>query len=137
MNSFKRTNSIACKALTIITLAVFLLMAWTSNAMAEDLVKQVQQSLVEKGLNPGPVDGFWGSKTEKALMAFQKNAGLEANGKLDKQTKALLFAGKAVSHSEKKSHAKPSGNSGSMGHSVSTGIIPDVDPSEVAENPNK
>lgn len=86
-------------------------------------MKKAQQSLVEKGLNPGPLDGFWGPQTEKALMKYQKREGLAVNGKLDAATKYRLFAGEAMSPWK----AKPAGSWTPF----------DVDPSEIAEDPTK
>jgi peptidoglycan hydrolase-like protein with peptidoglycan-binding domain len=104
-------------------MALFLLQVGISQSFAGELVKKAQQSLVEKGLNPGPVDGLWGPKTKKAIMKFQKMQGLVANGKLNDVTKRSLFASEAVSPWK----AKPAGSWNPF----------DVDPSEIAEDPTK
>lgn len=46
-----------------------------------DAVKEVQQLLVDQGyLNAGGADGVFGGGTEKAIMQFQKDQGLEPDG---------------------------------------------------------
>ncbi|MBW4573908.1 MAG: N-acetylmuramoyl-L-alanine amidase [Aphanothece sp. CMT-3BRIN-NPC111] len=49
-------------------------------------VKQLQQILKDKGFNPGPIDGSFGSGTESAVMAFQKSLGMTADGVVGSQT---------------------------------------------------
>lgn len=36
-------------------------------------VKQIQSALLNKGFNPGPIDGSWGPKTCQAAYSFQRN----------------------------------------------------------------
>src|SRR5688572_26956899 len=43
-----------------------------AQAQSPELVKQAQQALNEKGLNPGPVDGQWGPQTQQAVKAYQQ-----------------------------------------------------------------
>ena len=61
-------------------------------ALSQDpqTVRQVQQALSDQGLDPGPVDGKWKTKTESALMQFQEAQGMQATGQLDQQTLASL-----------------------------------------------
>jgi hypothetical protein len=47
----------------------------------------VQNRLCERGLDPGPVNGQWGSPSfEPAVRAFQTNARITATGSLDPVT---------------------------------------------------
>jgi peptidoglycan hydrolase-like protein with peptidoglycan-binding domain len=55
-----------------------------------DQVKNVQQALQDKGLDPGPIDGIIGPKTMAALRAFQKDQKLPETGRLDDQTREKL-----------------------------------------------
>ena len=73
-------------------LALFL-QAGISTSFADGMTRRVQDALVEKGFDPGPVDGIWGSRTKGALMKFQESAGLSATGLIDGPTKSSLFAG--------------------------------------------
>jgi len=43
-------------------------------------VKELQQALKAKGLNPGPIDGVFGSGTLNAVITFQKMNKLDADG---------------------------------------------------------
>lgn len=43
-------------------------------------VTLLQRALIARGIDPGPLDGIFGSGTEKAVRAFQKLRGLEATG---------------------------------------------------------
>jgi len=43
-------------------------------------VKELQQLLKAKGFNPGPIDGIFGTGTQKAVISFQKYNGLDADG---------------------------------------------------------
>ena len=44
--------------------------------------REIQQRLADKGYFHGPVDGNWGSDSVDALKRFQKEQGLEPDGKL-------------------------------------------------------
>lgn len=66
-------------------------------------VREVQQRLVDLGYNLGAsgqkkdgVDGDWGPKTMKALLAFQKAQGIPETGVLDSSTLSVLFPGGAA-----------------------------------------
>ena len=57
---------------------------------AKPAPKEIQQALKNAGLYDGKVDGNIGSKTKKAIEAFQKQNGLKADGKVGRKTwKAL------------------------------------------------
>ena len=60
-----------------------------------DLVQKVQARLKKIGFDPGPADGVFGNKTQKAVIKFQKNKKLEADGIVGAFTlKALDIRGK-------------------------------------------
>lgn len=52
-------------------------------------VRQLQQALDDAGVNPGPVDGRFGRGTRAALIRWQKEHGLPADGVLDPATVAV------------------------------------------------
>ena len=56
------------------------------------LIKKVQEALLERGYDPGKIDGINGPKTKKAIMAFQTNSGLDPDGLVGPLTKNRLFA---------------------------------------------
>ncbi len=49
-------------------------------------VRNLQQKLQSAGFNPGGVDGDFGSRTERAVRAFQQAKGIEVDGKVGPQT---------------------------------------------------
>lgn len=58
--------------------------------MDSDIVKKIQQSLQDFGLNPGPIDGIYGAGTSAAVAAFQASKGLIVDGQVGKQTAKRL-----------------------------------------------
>jgi peptidoglycan hydrolase-like protein with peptidoglycan-binding domain/DNA invertase Pin-like site-specific DNA recombinase len=53
-------------------------------------VKRLQQQLRRAGLDPGPVDGRFGPRTEAALARFQDRRGLPATAVVDPRTRRAL-----------------------------------------------
>ena len=51
---------------------------------------EIQQFLSNNGFNPGPVDGQSGPKTKNAIILFQKENGLLADGIVGNRTKAEM-----------------------------------------------
>jgi endoglucanase len=87
-------------------------------------VKAAQEALKEKGVDPGPVDGVMGPKTQQALREFQKKEGLKESGNLDTETMAKLGVQKTSGTDSSSPSASPStgassGASGSAGASGS------------------
>jgi TPR repeat protein len=60
----------------------------------QGLVREIQQRLTTLGFEPGPVDGLFGQKTRAAIVAFQRQKGLEPDGRASAQ---MLEALKNVS----------------------------------------
>ena len=58
-------------------------------------VSKIQTRLNQLGFNCGPVDGRFGPKTQAAVLAFQRKAGLKADGIVDKATSDILFSSSA------------------------------------------
>ena len=56
-------------------------------------VKELQADLILHGYNPGTADGYFGSKTEAAVKAFQRDYGLTADGVVGPKTWAVLIEG--------------------------------------------
>jgi uncharacterized YkwD family protein len=54
-------------------------------------VAVLQQNLTEAGYNPGPVNGFFGYRTKRAVMLFQQDNNLEITGEVGQQTWSLLI----------------------------------------------
>ena len=51
---------------------------------------ELQKLLVEKGYNPGPIDGIFGALTRAAVRQFQKDHGLLVDGVVGPNTKRAL-----------------------------------------------
>lgn len=60
-----------------------------------DLVVELQKRLKELKYFSGSTTGYFGNVTETALKAFQKANNLEADGKLGKNTRAVLYGSSA------------------------------------------
>lgn len=83
--------------ITLVNLMI-LLMLWNSGG-AKALsqygsrggeVTQIQQRLAELGYDPGAADGIYGTRTQNAVIAFQRDQGLDADGIAGKNTLAAL-----------------------------------------------
>lgn len=61
-----------------------------SPPMRGELVERVQQSLIDHGLDPGPVDGIYGGQTAAAVRAFQITRGLQVDGEVGRKTAKSL-----------------------------------------------
>ena len=59
------------------------------NGCRGEEVRQLQQALIDLGFLKGTADGIFGSKTEDAVRAFQKSAGLTVDGLAGTQTRQL------------------------------------------------
>lgn len=55
-----------------------------------EAVEALRKKLLGQGINPGPVDGVFGPKTEEALKRFQERQGLDAEGITGPKTLAAL-----------------------------------------------
>ena len=98
------------------------------NGSKGDAVRNLQQKLKDLGYLSGSVDGSFGVATEAAVIAFQKNNNLTADGKAGTATQSKLYSGtaqkaqgNAVKISEgSSSSGGSSGNSSSGGNSGSS-----------------
>jgi peptidoglycan hydrolase-like protein with peptidoglycan-binding domain len=57
-------------------------------------VEVLQKALASLGVNPGPLDGLFGPKTEAAVKRFQKAENLEVDGVVGPKTQAAIDARK-------------------------------------------
>ena len=63
-------------------------------------VKNLQKELITLGYLTGTADGNFGTQTEKAVTAFQKNNGLKADGKAGTGTLTKLYSGSAKKNTQ-------------------------------------
>ncbi len=89
-----------------------------ANAASEQLVRNVQQTLSDKDIDAGPVDGIWGPRTSSGVRRFQEAQGIQPTGQLNAQTLAALgiaegsaSAGKSAAPAEQSGNAAQSGTS--------------------------
>ena len=59
-------------------------------SVPSDYVRRVQKALKNAGFDPGSIDGKMGAKTRKAIIEFQKQNGLKADGIAGPQTWSAL-----------------------------------------------
>lgn len=58
-------------------------------------IRELQAALLARNYNPGPVDGMMGPLTRKAILAFQRDNGLDVDGIVGPKTRAKLFGAAA------------------------------------------
>ena len=67
--------------------------AFVESTMSGDLVRKIQQALINQGyLKIAKATNYFGTKTDAAVRAFQKDKGLKVDGKVGKGTYDALFA---------------------------------------------
>ena len=100
-SSFSSSSSSSSKLNTAVTLQL--------NSNSTD-VKKLQQRLDELGFYTGNITGNFGEKTRDAVIAFQKAAGLTADGIAGKRTLEAINAKAATASSSSVSTDKKAGN---------------------------
>lgn len=60
------------------------------------IVREVQRALLEKGFDPGPLDGAYGKLTRAAVLEFQSTRGIVVDGEVGKQTARALYVLKNI-----------------------------------------
>jgi len=80
-----RYNLVALLSFLLVTLSVGIMNVRAAPLSGDD-VRGVQQTLLDIGYWPGPIDGILGSRTRAALRQYQKDEDLPATGWLDAGT---------------------------------------------------
>lgn len=76
--------------------------AFVESTMSGELVKKIQQALIQQGfLKISKATNYFGPKTDAAVRAFQNAKGLKVDGKVGKNTYAALFAPAAPAEPER------------------------------------
>ena len=75
-----------------VTLLLAALLGTSTPSWADADTARAQRQLLERGFNPGPVDGLMGPRTRSAIRNFQRDRGLSESGRLERQTRDALFA---------------------------------------------
>lgn len=58
--------------------------------MRGETVRKIQEALKAARVDPGPIDGIFGPKTEAAVLGFQLDKGLVPDGEVGPQTAGAL-----------------------------------------------
>ncbi|MFQ5329137.1 MAG: peptidoglycan-binding protein [Thermodesulfobacteriota bacterium] len=83
--------------LALLLVASFIVLPGQATARdGSPTIHETQKRLKSSGFNPGPIDGLWGGRTERALTSFQKESGLPVTGRLDRATRKKLGVKGAV-----------------------------------------
>lgn len=77
--------------IAVVILPAALLLSSSPASAGEDLAR-AQRALIQRGFDPGPVDGLMGPRTRGAIEVFQRSIDLSVTGKLDAETLEALFA---------------------------------------------
>ena len=86
--NYKRLRAFICVSLTLVVLLSAVQIGFVQNSVDAlsklgsrgNEVRRIQQKLKNLGYYKGSVDGIYGTKTQKAVRAFQKNCGITADG---------------------------------------------------------
>lgn len=62
----------------------------TRPPMKGSIVRKVQKALLERGFDPGPIDGSYGALTRAAVLAFQSTRGIVVDGEVGEKTARAL-----------------------------------------------
>lgn len=91
-------------------------------ALQQQDIKNVQQSLSDKGFYHGRVDGVIGSQTRAGIREYQKSESLPVTGRLDKETAGKLgVAPESVGGSFKQAGQDVGKGGKDMGHEMKSG----------------
>lgn len=110
-----------------------------ANLLAQsDTIRQAQQVLKDKGFDPGPIDGKYGPKTREAVLNYQKQNNIVANGRLGGQTYESLgvkrdtpgehmeAAGSQIKNSYAKGGKEIGQGGKDLGHNLKRGQVADA-----------
>ena len=106
----------------LITGMLGLILAPRASADDRDNNKKLQETLRDKGYDPGPIDGVMGSQTRAAIRQYQKAENLPVTGHVDGETAGKLGVGQESVGGDFKSAGKDAGRGGKgVGHEMKEG----------------
>ena len=106
----------------LMTAMLGLILMPRASAADHDNIKKVQETLRDKGYDPGPIDGVMGSQTRDAISQYQKAENLPVTGHLDAQTAGKLGVGQESEGGDFKTAGKDVGRGGEgVGHEMKEG----------------
>ncbi len=95
-----RRNLFALFSFLLVTLSVGIMNVRAAPVSGDD-VREVQQTLRDKGYYPGPIDGILGSRTRAAIRQYQKDENLPVTGQLDADTARKVEEARRTGDSER------------------------------------
>ena len=95
-----RRNLLVLFSFLLVTLSVGSMNVRSAPVSGDD-VREVQQTLRDKGYYPGPIDGVLGSRTRAALRQYQKDENLPVTGQLDADTARKVEEGRRTGDSDR------------------------------------
>ena len=110
----------------VVLTAVFgvlgLSLAPRASAASSEEIRKVQQSLIDKGYDAGPVDGVLGSRTRAGIRQYQASEKLTVSGRLDAETAGKLGVGPESIGGSFKAAGQEVGEGGQeLGHEMKQG----------------
>ena len=66
-----------------------------ASPLAVQSIQDIQQQLAKRGYRPGRADGRLGRQTCRAVLAFQRDAGMTIDGRVDTKLQQALHFGEA------------------------------------------
>ncbi|MGA2986163.1 MAG: peptidoglycan-binding domain-containing protein [Terriglobia bacterium] len=121
---FLNMKAVRTKVVFVLVMTVMLGLSLISRASASDHgnVKKVQETLRDKGYNPGPIDGVMGAQTRAAIRQYQTAENLPVTGHLDDETAGKLGVGHESAEGDFKGAGKDVGRGGEgVGHEMKEG----------------
>ena len=86
----KITVAVVCIVMAVLVSVNGLAMENIRRGQKGEAVREVQETLISRGYLDGSADGIFGPKTEAAVLAFQKDNGLDATGIVGEATYSAL-----------------------------------------------
>ena len=107
-------EAIRTQVVFVLLMTAMLILSPMPRAWAGDHhdIKKVQETLRDKGFNPGPIDGIMGSQTRKAISQYQKSQNLPVTGHIDGETAGKLGVEQESVGSDFKAAGKDVGKGG-------------------------
>ena len=100
MSQTTRRNLVVLLSLLLVVLSVGIMNARPAPDSGDD-VREAQQTLLDIGYWPGPIDGILGSRTRAAIRQYQKDENLPVTGRLDADTARKVEEARRTSNSDR------------------------------------
>lgn len=82
----------------------------SNRAQPSELVQEIQKELIALGFNPGSPDGLMGQNTERAIQKFQRENGMDTDGKASEDLLRRMRVTQKSTSAKPKPSASPEDN---------------------------